>query len=140
VWQTELNQERLMDFAQFTFKTDGFQDTAEALAENVNGFAGRELAVWLARELKARGLDASEVWPEDHGWDFSVAHAGAKYVCACLIEDADAGREGSAIVNKARSMMDKLLGRNTMAADDPVAGALRAALASSPTIRDLEAQ
>ena len=80
-----------MEAAQFTFKTDAFVDPPEKLKENVNGLAGHALATWISAEARKRGFEVSPVWAEDHGWDFSVAHGGAKYLCACIIQDDEAG-------------------------------------------------
>ena len=127
-----------MEAAQFTFKTDAFVDPPEKLKENVNGLAGHALATWISAEARKRGFEVSPVWAEDHGWDFSVAHGGVKYLCACIIQDDEAGvREGGVVVEKTRSFMDRVLRRNALAADDPVIAAMRAALGADASIREL---
>ena len=127
-----------MDGAQFTFRTDAFADEAERVAENVNGMAGHALATWLSDALRARGLDASGVCAEDHGWDFSLAHGGAKYICACLVNVDEGGpTDASVVVGKTRSFMDKLKGRNKYSADDAVVAAISEALRGDPRVREL---
>lgn len=124
--------------AHVSFKTSAFIDPPEVLAETVNGLAGHALADWLSRELKARGLDASAPWSEDHGWDFSVTHGGAKYVCACSLATEDgAPFEGHVAIGKVRSVMDKLRGRNAFDKADPVAAAIHAALAGNADVSSL---
>ncbi len=128
-----------MDGAQFIFETDSFADTPEKLEENVNGIAGHSLADWLAGQLKARGIDASPVWAEDHGWDFSVAHDGAKYLVVCAIEAEEGALSAQVQVSKLRSMMDKLRGRNAWSDQDGVAAGVRSALQSHAAVRNLRA-
>ena len=45
---------------------------------------GEALATWIAAQLRARGLDAGEVFAEDFGWcvPVSVASKGVHVVCA----------------------------------------------------------
>ena len=127
-----------MDAVQFSFKTAAFMDPPEKLAENVNGFAGCALAEWMSGEVGKRGIDASKSWAEDHGWDFSARHGGTRYLIACIIqEDDDGAREGGVVVHKARSMTDKLFGRNRMENDDAVVAAVRMALNAEPSVREL---
>lgn len=124
-----------MSMAHFAFETRGFVDPPEILAQNVNGIAGHALATWLSGELRREGIDASSVWAEDHGWDFSVAQDGARYVCACcVIVDDDPPHEGHVTLGKSRSMMDRLTGRGAQTPDDPVAGKIAAILAGSADI------
>jgi hypothetical protein len=127
--------------AHFAFETSGFSDSPEVIAQNVNGIAGRALANWLAGALKA-GFDVSEVWPEDHGWDFSVSHGGARYLCACSIEDGEGAgpREGHVSLAKSRSLGDRLLGRKLYQPDDAVTDAIRQALSGSPDVARLEVE
>jgi len=123
-------------YLRFVFKTDAFGDPPHILARNVNRIGGHALATWLAAALRARAADVSEVWAEDHGWDFSVSHAGATYLCACSLE-GEAPAEGNVTLGKSRSLPDRLLGRNRLEQGDAVAGAIRDALAVAPEIRDL---
>jgi hypothetical protein len=131
-----------MNGAHFTFQTSAFADTPDVLAQNVNGIAGHSLAAWLSRMLNQAGFAASEPWPEDHGWDFSVAHQEARYLCVCAIEDSgDSGerpRDGHVSVDRMRTLMDRLAGRNKFTADDSVAAAIRTVLAGSSEVSGLE--
>lgn len=126
---------------QLVFQTAAFVDSADVLEQNVNGIAGHSLARWLVGALRKRGLDASEVWAEDHGWDFSVVHGGAKYLCACAIsEDEPPAREGQVIVHKSRTMMERLTGKGKMAPDDAVGAAIQDALAGSADVTGLRVE
>ncbi len=132
----------------FVFQTAGFIDSSETLAENINGIGGHALALYLIGRLKQAGMDVSEVWPEDHGWDFSVNEGAAKYLVSCSLEreGEEAGEGGTqeteahVSLTKFRSMTDKLFGRNAFANDDGVAHALHEALAASPDAKELMAE
>jgi hypothetical protein len=123
-----------MAYLHFAFETAGFVDPPQVREQSPNGIEGRALALRLAGALSARGVAASQPWAEDHGWDFSVAHGGAKYLCACSLErgeGAAAGAVGDAHVtlHKARGMLDSLLGRGRFdPRQDAVAVAVRAAV------------
>ena len=75
---------------------------------------------------------------EDHGWDFTVAHKGAKYVCACSANDGDMPFEAHVTISKSRSIRDRLRGRNPFTEDDPVLTAIDAALRGSSDVTKLE--
>ena len=120
-----------MDGAHFTFETEAFTDSAEVLAQNVNGIAGHALATLIAAGLKNAGFSPSDIWPEDHGWDFSVVDGDAKYLCSCSLATEDgAPFEAHVTLAKPRSMMDRMRGRNVFAKDDAVAAAIRSQLAA----------
>ena len=134
----------------FTFETAGFADPEGVLAQNVNRIEGNALARWLSRELKAQGFVASDVWAEDHGWDFSVQLGDATYLISCsLAGDDDDGevrkeaskgevREGHVVLHKSRSMMDKLWGRSKFEKGDALITATRGALAGHDAVGQVE--
>ena len=128
-----------MSYIHFTFATSAFGDPDEIRKQNVNEIEGNSLARWLSGELKSRGIDASEVWAEDHGWDFSIMHAGAKYLCACSREDGEGGpAEAHVTLHKSRSVMDKMMGRNKLDPADAAIAAIRSALTASADVNGLE--
>ena len=129
-----------MPNAHFSFETRAFLDTDEVLAQNVNGIHGHALASWLSRDLRAAGLVTSEVWAEDHGWDFSVTFNSAAYLCSCsLATDGDPPFEGHVALAKHRSLFERLTGRNGFATDDAVAGRILDILRRSPDVAKLTA-
>ena len=76
-----------MSYVHFAFDTSAFKDDADTKSRNINELSGCALATWLAGRLGARGFEVSEVWADDHGWDFAVTHGGRKFQCACSIND-----------------------------------------------------
>ncbi len=132
-----------MDFRHFVFQTAGFQDSDVTRQQNVNEIEGHSLALWLSSQLKSACFNASDIWAEDHGWDFSLGHDSSKYLCACSLagdeeKPDEPRREGHVTLNKSRSLMDKLMGRNKLEPGDPVAAAIRAALATHEAVQSLE--
>lgn len=124
--------------AHFTFETEAFGDSAEVRAGNVNGIVGHSLARWLGAALREAGLDASEPWPEDHGWDFGVNHDGARYLCSCSITDDPSGpNEAHVTLTKIKSFMGLFNGRNAFAGNDAVAAAIHTVLQSASDVRAL---
>ena len=119
-----------MNGLHMRFATDDFVDDAGQREQRVNeGIGGAALAKWLSGEAKASGLDASEPWVEDHGWDFSITHGAATYLCVCTIEDTDEPpREAHVSISKSRSMWDRLKGAGKVSKDDAVVTALRNAV------------
>lgn len=128
-----------MAIVYFKFETTAFEDAPEVRAQNTNGLRGYELAAWLSTQLKSRGLEASLPFDEDHGWDFSVTHAGSSYLVACSIADEEPGTpEGFVSIGRSKSFKDWLTGRKAFAADDAVVAAIEAVLAGSPDVAKLE--
>jgi hypothetical protein len=119
-------------------ETDMFKGTAPRPDAVNDLIGGDEMAAWLCRELKSRGIDASEVWPDDHGWDFNVAHKGCTYlvVCSCDFEDLGApAREFIVQVSLERSLFDRLLGRRKVdRQQDEILQTVRSTLAANPAI------
>lgn len=126
--------------AHFTFQTTAFDDAADIKAQNVNGIVGHSLAGWLAATLKNAGLDASDTWAEDHGWDFAITHDGTKYLCACSVITNESPFEGHVALAKSRSLKDKIFGRNKYESSDPVVAQIRRTLESHAEIVGLNSE
>jgi flagellar basal body rod protein FlgF len=123
-------KENALSGVHLSFQTSGFQDDADSRAQRINdSVGGHALATWLSDEVRSAGLEASDPWVEDHGWDFSVSADGAKYLCVCSIEDSEAPtRDAHVSIDKHRSFLDRLRGRGKASRDDRVIAAIRAAI------------
>lgn len=128
-----------MNALHFTFMTAAFHDGAEARTERVNeSVGGQALAVGLSGRLKDVDHTASTPWVEDHGCAFDIRDGQRLYLCTGSIEDDDATqREAHVLLTLSRSLWDRVSGRNILAAQDAVAGAIGAVLASNGDVAEL---
>jgi hypothetical protein len=104
-----------------SFRTDRF-DVSKETPTPINPIAGQSVLNWLREELAKAAYQSTEPDAEDWGWYIEVEGQSGSYVVG-----ASADAEGSTSdvdwivqVHKSRSLKEKLLGRNRMAADDPL--------------------
>lgn len=120
-----------MAHAHFAFDLDGYEDSQETVAENINGIHGKALAEYVARELSRLGYTASDIWPEDHGWDFEASKENRVYLLACCVtlngnEQPNGSRNEAHITwSRKRSILDALRGRNALNSEDESVADLR---------------
>ena len=120
-----------MAHAHLAFELDGFEDPEETVAENINGIHGKALAEYVARELSMLGYTVSDIWPEDHGWDFEASKENRGYLLACCVAlDGDGPVKGSRneahiTWSRKRSFFDALRGSNALTSKDESIAALR---------------
>lgn len=113
-----------MTHAHLAFELDGFDDPDEAVAENINGIHGKALGEHVARELSMRGYKVSDIWPEDHGWDFEATKGDRVYLLACCVllsgdeEPDQSSNEAHITWSRNRSFLDTLRGRNALNSED----------------------
>jgi hypothetical protein len=101
---------------------------------------GDDAAQWLVERLRARGLSATEPGQEDWGWYFDARHGDSSYFVGvggnADEEPARSNRgEWRLIVEKHRTLWQKLTGANLMREDDAFLGILKETLASEPGFR-----
>ena len=92
----------------------------------INPIAGQSLLLWLREELMRAQYRVTEPDTEDWGWYIDVEATGASYLIGA---SGEAGEVGSTVewtiqIHKNRSVMDKVLGRNNLAADDALCTAI----------------
>jgi hypothetical protein len=104
-----------------SFITDRFDVSGEK-PNSINPIAGQAVLLWLREELLRAQYRVTEPDTEDWGWYIHVEGADASYLVGASAEAADPTPTVAWIVqvHKDRSMKEKLLGRNKMAADDPL--------------------
>src|SRR5580704_19596465 len=84
---------------------------------------GEDLAAWLNIRLAAKNCEAAAPYQEDWGWELPVKH-GADFYYLCMSGnrgDSDADKdegEWRIIVEKRRSIWQRLTGRGKIAAND----------------------
>jgi hypothetical protein len=102
-----------------TFRTARF-DVSKEKPNPINPVAGESVLRWLRDEIAKAGYRATEPDTEDWGWYIDVQADNSSYLVGAS-GDADTSTpvvDWTIQVHKARSMKDKMLGRNKMASDD----------------------
>jgi hypothetical protein len=103
------------------FRTARF-DVSKESPNPINPIAGESVLTWLRPALAGAGYRSTEPGTEDWGWYMDVDGPGGAYLVGASAE-ADGPTtdvEWVVQVHRARSMKDKLLGRNKLAAGDPL--------------------
>lgn len=88
---------------------------------------GEDFSRWLVSALAATGARAKVICMEDFGWANEAELGGIAYLlCVSSTPEEDPARpdygEWHVLVERRRSLMDKLLGRNRTTASDPLVG------------------
>jgi hypothetical protein len=88
---------------------------------------GEDFSKWLVSELSAVGVDADVVCMEDFGWANQAEYQGVSYLmCVAGNSDEDPTRpnygEWHVMLERNRTFMQKILGKNKASATDPVVG------------------
>ncbi len=124
--------------ATLSFTTAKFDVSLEA-PNPTNPIAGQGVLRWLREELGNTGYACTEPEPEDWGWYMDARGSEATYLVGASGEPEDSSPEvpWTVQVEKARSLADKLLGRNKLAGDDALVTELERLLRSEAAIRDL---
>ena len=104
-----------------SFATARF-DVSSEKPNPINAIAGQSVLLWLREELLKAQYRVTEPDTEDWGWYMDVEGADGSYLVGA---SGDAGEPTPTVewvvqVHKHRSIKDKVLGRNTMGADDPL--------------------
>ena len=90
---------------------------------------GEDFAAWLRERLAECGMAADPPGQEDWGWYLGLSHAGGRY----LLGVSGTAHESSAhendgewriIIDKSRSLGERLRGAGKITADDPVVALL----------------
>jgi len=118
-----------------SFKTARF-DVSKETPNPINPIAGQSVLNWLREELSNAQYKVTEPATEDWGWYIDVQGDGASYLVGASAdaEDASPDVEWVVQVHKHRTVKDKLLGRNKMTADDPLAALVERLLRADPAI------
>jgi hypothetical protein len=108
----------------------------------INPIAGQSVLTWLRDALASHHYTASEPSTEDWGWYIDVRGHGASYLVGASA-DADSSTpevEWTVQVHKHRSVKEKILGRNKMAADDPLAALIERIVRADPQMLEVSVE
>ncbi len=127
-------------YVEFTFDTDAFADAPEVVAKHINELTGHSLATWLVGALRQRGLEVSDVFEEDHGWDFLIRENRRTFDCACCVLTAASLPNIPSLPNFAlpEGMREGHVIIGFRGSDAPVVATIEQILATAPEISQLE--
>lgn len=123
----------------FSFSSSLF-DPSEEPDNPINPIAGYAVLDWLAGKLEGLGCATSRPpIEEDWGWYLDARMGGNSYLIgSCEQSEFENGRaEWMLQVHKKRSLTERLLGRNQLAADDQALVAISRILEEEPEIDDI---
>jgi hypothetical protein len=121
-----------------SFRTGRF-DVAKETPNPINPIAGESVLNWLRPALASADYRSTDPGTEDWGWYMDVEGPGGAYLVGASA-DADGTMpdvEWVVQVHRARSMEDKLLGRNKLVAGDPLCALIERLLRAGPQIEVL---
>jgi hypothetical protein len=105
---------------------------------------GDDAAAWLRGKLAEKGIEATEPDQEDWGWYIDMHHDGNAYFVGVggNADDEQSGNRGEwrLMVEKHRSIKDKLTGKNQMTENDGVIGILRRIIENEPDMKFLRVE
>lgn len=116
-----------------TCRTDRFNQSVVG-PEFINECCfGEDFSRWLVADLAARGASAEVICMEDFGWANEATFGGIAYlVWVSSTPEDDSARpndgEWHVMVERRRSLSEKLLGRNKTSVSDPMVGLIVQAL------------
>ena len=119
----------------FTFRTSRFDIRAED-PNPINPIPGQSVLLWLRAQLAGAQCAVTEPSAEDWGWYVDVELGGAHYLVGASADLPEPSREVEWMVQveKHRSLRDKFLGQNKMAADDPLVALIERTLRTDTMI------
>lgn len=117
------------------FTTDKF-DVSKERPNPINPIPGESLLNWLRKRAQSR-VQLTEPDTEDWGWYSYVDWNGRQYLVGACASDDDGALEWIMQIDKQRSMKEKLLGREAMAADDECARYFQDLLESEPAFKEV---
>ena len=88
---------------------------------------GEDFSQWLVDALTAAGTNAEVICMEDFGWANWAEHQGIRYlVCVAGLWDGNEARpnygEWRVMLERRRTLVQKLLGNNRTSTSDPIVG------------------
>ncbi len=124
-----------------SFRTAKFDVRAEE-PNPVNPIAGQSALNWLRVELTKAKYTATEPDTEDWGWYIDVQGEGVSYFVGASAdaESSTPDVEWIIQVHKHRSLKDKILGQNKLAADDPLVVLIEGLVRADPQFSEVSVE
>jgi hypothetical protein len=131
-----------MTCVDILFETDRF-NVSEVKKHFINPCCfGEDLAEWLRQQLARNGVSAGAPYQEDWGWEMLARQGPQGYflgVGGCLREGAVGKNDGEwrIIVEKKRSIWEKLRGKNKMSETEPILSMIEDILREQADVRNI---
>src|SRR5438132_147920 len=133
-------QPSLMNALDILFKTNRF-NLSKVGEHFINPCCfGEDLAAWLRIKLVDKNIEVFEPYQEDWGWELPAKHGSdSYYLCMSGNSDGSSTNEDEGewriIVEKRRSIWQRLRGDGKIAADDRMARIIEEILSGEPAVR-----
>ena len=103
---------------------------------------GEDLASWLRTKLANTDIEAVQPYQEDWGWELPVSRGSDAYYLCMSGNQGDSGTnkddgEWRIIVQKRRSIWQRMTGTGQITADDTLVRLIEGILSGEPTIRNV---
>lgn len=123
---------------QISFTTKKF-DASKEMPNPHNPIAGEGVLAWLRAELVKLGWEVSQPDAEDWGWYLLATQGGAAYLVGASGEmDGEVPPTDWIVqIERQRSFMEKLMGKNKLTERDPLSGAIEALLRGSAEFQNV---
>ena len=126
---------------EITFRSEKFDISAED-PNPINPIFGQSFLLWLRDRLQDTGYEADEPDSEDWGWYIELSAFDSAYLVGASgfteEERKDASVEWHIQIHKLRSFLDKLVGRNKLASDDPLSRFIEDLVRDEPEFTEVE--
>ena len=125
----------------FTFRTARF-DVREEDPNPINPIPGQGVLRWLRAQLAGGHCTVTEPAAEDWGWYIDVECEGARYQVGASadLDSSTPEIEWMVQVDKHRTLKDKVLGQNKMAADDRLVALIGDIVRSVPEFSEVTSE
>ncbi len=122
-----------------SFQTQKF-DVSKEPRNPINPIAGKGVLDWLSGELTRDGWQCTVPDAEDWGWYMMVSRNGCSYLVGASGEgtEDEPPTEWMVQIEKTRSLMEKILGKNKMSEEDALTKTIQSILGRSGDIQKVE--
>jgi hypothetical protein len=122
-----------------TLSTSMFDVSGET-PNPINPIAGQSILTWIRAKLVGSPYTATAPEPEDWGWYMDVTGPDATYLvgASAEAEHQPSDTDWTIQIHKHRTAMEKLTGRNRLAADDAFVALVETLFRETPGFRNVE--
>ncbi|MDV6329959.1 hypothetical protein [Asticcacaulis sp. 201] len=121
-------------------RTDVF-DVSQEPENPINPIGGASVLAWLKTELhNHHAIETSDPEPEDWGWYIYASIHGHRYMIGASTDLSDPDHEWVLQVHKNRNLVQKLLGKGVMTAQDPAVVMISDIISANNAFRNISVE